>query len=109
MPEARAARVSRALCLFPMPDPLLDIRELSIEFSGDRTHRAVDDVSLTIGEREIVGLVGESGSGKTVLSLSVLRLVPKPGVVRSGKLLWQGRDLLTLSDEEMRAIRGREV
>jgi ABC-type dipeptide/oligopeptide/nickel transport system ATPase component len=98
-----------SLMLFGMPDPLLDIRELSVEFSGDRTHRAVDDVSLTIGEREIVGLVGESGSGKTVLSLSVLRLVPKPGVVRSGKLLWQRRDLLTLSDEEMRAIRGREI
>jgi peptide/nickel transport system ATP-binding protein/oligopeptide transport system ATP-binding protein len=86
--------------------PLLDVRDFSVAFG---THAAVDGVSLTIGEREIVGLVGESGSGKTVLSLSLLRLVPKPGVVRSGQLRWQGRDLLTLADEEMRALRGREI
>jgi ABC-type dipeptide/oligopeptide/nickel transport system ATPase component len=93
-----------------MPSPLLEVHELCVEFTGGaRTHRAVDRVSLTIGAREIVGLVGESGSGKTVLSLSLLRLVPKPGVVRSGQLLWQGRDLLALPDEEMRQVRGREI
>jgi len=93
-----------------MSEPLLAVRELVVEFaSGARPHRAVDRVSLSIGAREIVGLVGESGSGKTVLSLSLLRLVPKPGVVRSGQLLWQGRDLLTLSDEDMRKVRGREI
>jgi peptide/nickel transport system ATP-binding protein len=93
------------------PPPLLQIDSLSVEFSGDRnqSHQAVNGVSLTIGEKEIVGLVGESGSGKTVLSLSLLRLVPMPGVVRSGALRWQGRDLLALSDDDMRKIRGREI
>jgi peptide/nickel transport system ATP-binding protein len=91
--------------------PLLDVRELSIEFAGaaGKPHRAVDQVSLTIGAGEIVGLVGESGSGKTVLSLSLLRLVPQPGTIRAGELRWQGRDLLTLPDEEMRKVRGRQI
>ena len=86
--------------------PLLEVENYVVEFAG---HRAVDGVSLTIGEREIVGLVGESGSGKTVLSLSLLRLVPRPGLVKSGQLRWQGRDLLSLTDEEMRKVRGREI
>src|SRR5262245_34885803 len=89
-----------------MSSPLLEVQDFSVTFGA---HRAVDGVSLSIGEREIVGLVGESGSGKTVLSLSLLRLVPRPGVVTSGRLRWQGRDLLTLADEEMRKVRGREI
>jgi peptide/nickel transport system ATP-binding protein len=89
-----------------MSSPLLEIRDYSVHFSG---HTAVDRVSLTIGEREIVGLVGESGSGKTVLSLSLLRLVPRPGRVSSGQLRWQGRDLLGLAAEDMRKVRGREI
>jgi len=90
-------------------EPLLQLNALTVEFPGSRAVRAVDGVSLSVDPREIVGLVGESGSGKTVLSLSLLRLVPKPGVIRSGQLLWQGRDLLTLRDDEMRAVRGREM
>jgi peptide/nickel transport system ATP-binding protein len=94
-----------------MSGPLLDVQDLVIEFAAaaGKILRAVDQVSLTIGAREILGLVGESGSGKTVLSLSLLRLVPRPGVVRSGQLRWQGRDLLALADEDMRKVRGREI
>jgi peptide/nickel transport system ATP-binding protein len=97
-----------------MPGPLLEVVDFSVEFPAPRTApgdgvRAVDRVSLTIGEGEILGLVGESGSGKTVLSLSLLRLVPKPGVVKSGQLRWRGGDLLTLPDEAMRQVRGREI
>ncbi len=90
-------------------EPLLQVNALNIEFPGSRAVRAVDGVSLRVNPREIVGLVGESGSGKTVLSLSLLRLVPKPGVIRSGQLLWQGRDLLALREDEMRAVRGRGI
>jgi peptide/nickel transport system ATP-binding protein len=90
----------------PLLGPLLEVQDFVVEFPRQR---AVDGVSLTIGEREIVGLVGESGSGKTVLSLSLLRLVPKPGRVSAGQLRWQGRDLLGLADEDMRKVRGREI
>jgi peptide/nickel transport system ATP-binding protein len=98
----------------PASTPLLHVDRLSVEFASDHgsgapAHQAVNGVSLTIGEKEIVGLVGESGSGKTVLSLSLLRLIPKPGAARSGAILWRGRDLLALPDEDMRAIRGREI
>ncbi len=95
-----------------MSAPLLEVQDYSVGFPGSRgnaDHLAVDGVSLTIGEREIVGLVGESGSGKTVLSLSLLRLVPRPGMAKSGQLRWQGRDLLGLADEAMRNVRGREI
>jgi ABC-type dipeptide/oligopeptide/nickel transport system ATPase component len=92
-----------------MSTPLLQVNALTVEFSAGRIHRAVDAVSLAIGAQEIVGLVGESGSGKTVLSLSLLRLVPRPGVVRSGQLLWQGRDLLALPADAMRKVRGRDI
>ena len=90
-------------------DYLLQTKGLRVEFSGARTVRAVDGVSLEIRPREILGLVGESGSGKTVFSLSILRLIRPPGKIKQGPVLWCGRDLLELSEDEMRPLRGSEI
>ena len=70
---------------------------------------AVDDVSLTLAAGEIFGLVGESGSGKSMTCRSILQLVPPPGQIVNGRILYQGRDLLTLSSGELRQIRGKEI
>jgi oligopeptide/dipeptide ABC transporter ATP-binding protein len=71
--------------------------------------RAVDGVSFTVDRGEPVGLVGESGSGKTVSALSVLRIVPRPGKVVAGKALFEGQDLLSMPEKEMRKYRGRRI
>lgn len=87
--------------------PLLAVEGLTTVFdtpSGRLT--GVDDVALTVGRGEIVAVVGESGCGKTVLSLSVLGLVPPPGRVAAGQAVFDGRNLLSLSKRELRAVRG---
>ena len=91
--------------------PLLDIRNLQIDFGGDdHAMRAVDDVSLAIGEGETLALVGESGSGKSVTALSIARLVPSPPArYVGGEILVEGRDVLRMSAAEVRRIRGRVV
>jgi len=71
--------------------------------------RAVDGVSFHVDEDETLGLVGESGCGKTMSCLSILRLVPRPGRVVSGKILFEGEDLLRKSDKEMRKVRGEKI
>ena len=71
--------------------------------------RAVDGVSLSIAPRETVGLVGESGSGKTMTAMSVMKLLPPGGRIRSGSIRLNGRDVVPLNDADMRAIRGNEV
>ena len=71
--------------------------------------RAVDGVSFTVEKGEPVGLVGESGSGKTVSALSVLGIVPRPGKVVGGKVMFDGEDLLTKPEKEMRKYRGRRI
>ncbi|MDP8959154.1 MAG: ATP-binding cassette domain-containing protein, partial [Actinomycetota bacterium] len=82
--------------------PILQVRDLRTYFhTADGVVKAVDGVDLQVDKGEILGLVGESGCGKSVTSLSVLRLVPFPGRVEEGQILYQGRDLLTLSKEEM--------
>ena len=90
---------------------LLDIQNLSIRFdTDDGSFKAVDDVSFHINAGEIVGLVGESGCGKSVTALGILRLIPSPaGKFTGGKILFKGKDLLTLSPKEMRKIRGHEI
>ena len=70
---------------------------------------AVDDVSFEIRPGETLGLVGESGSGKSVTALSIMRLVQPPGRIAGGRIRFKGRDLLTLSEAEMRAVRGAEI
>ncbi len=96
----------------PVPTgPLLSVRDLVTTFRSDRSVvRAVDGVSFDIAEGATVGLVGESGCGKSVTSLSILRLVPDPpGRVESGAILFRDRDLLALSEREMRAVRGDQI
>ena len=89
---------------------LLEIEGLRTVF---RTHggevAAVDGVSLAVARGKTLGIVGESGCGKSMLSLSVMRLVPQPGTVAAGRVLLEGKDLLTLSDAEMRQVRGRRI
>jgi peptide/nickel transport system ATP-binding protein len=70
---------------------------------------AVDDVSFEIRAGETLGLVGESGSGKSITALSIMRLVQPPGRIASGRILFKGRDLLTLSEADMRAVRGANI
>src|SRR5579863_3772016 len=90
---------------------LLEVRNLRVTFPrrDGNDVRAVDGVSFGIEEGQILGLVGESGSGKTVSTLSILRLVDPPGRLSADAILWCGRDLLSLSESEMRGVRGREI
>ena len=91
--------------------PLLDISDLHTEFrTGAGIVRAVDGVSYTVDAGETVAVVGESGSGKSVTALSILRLIPDPpGRITAGSVSFAGRDLLMLSEPEMREIRGGEI
>ncbi len=91
--------------------PLLDIRHLSTHFKTPQgTVRAVDDVSLTVAAGEVLGIVGESGCGKSVLSLSILQLLPTPpAFFAGGQILFDGRDLLKVSSDEIRRIRGNRI
>ncbi|HSD30989.1 MAG TPA: ABC transporter ATP-binding protein [Gemmatimonadales bacterium] len=97
-----------------MTEPLLRVRDLRTYFVTDRgggTARAVDGVSLDLYPGETLGVVGESGCGKTVMSLSILRLVPEPpGHIRPGSLIeFEGHNLLTLSPRDLRAVRGNRI
>jgi oligopeptide transport system ATP-binding protein len=94
-----------------MPELLLDIQGLETQFkTPDGIVHAVNGVSFGIKEGETLAVVGESGCGKSVTMLSVLRLIPSPpGKVTAGKALYQGKDLLTMSDEEIRHIRGAQI
>ena len=91
--------------------PLLDVRHLSTQFATQGgVVRAVDDVSWDVREGETVALVGESGCGKSVSALSIMRLVAAPaGRIVGGEVWFGGKDLLRLSEEEMRRVRGREI
>ena len=91
--------------------PLLEVRRLSTHFTTRTgTVHAVDDVSFELKAGETLGLVGESGCGKSMTALSILRLVPAPaGRVVAGEIIFEGEDLLTLSDDEMRRVRGGRI
>lgn len=91
--------------------PILEIEDLVVEFrQGSKVVRAANHVSLTIRQGETVGIVGESGSGKSVLCRSILRLLPSPpSHVKSGRITFAGRDLLTLPESEMQKIRGADI
>jgi peptide/nickel transport system ATP-binding protein len=78
-------------------------------FTGKSELRAVDRVSFSLRKGEILGLVGESGSGKTVTSLSILRLVQPPGRIMGGNILFEGKDLLALADDQMEEVRGSRI
>ena len=90
--------------------PLLDVRGLRTSFyTRDGVVRAVDGIDFHVDRGEIMGLVGESGCGKSVTSLSIMRLVANPGRIEAGEVLFDGRDLLKISNEEMRKIRGDRI
>ena len=92
-------------------DHLLEVRGLSTHFfTPDGVVQAVDDVSFDVGYGETLGLVGESGCGKSVTALSIARLVPDPpGKIVSGSILFDGIDVLKLSTDDMRKLRGKEI
>src|SRR5439155_618005 len=104
-PRRRCATLPRTVGV------LLEVENLTTEFvTRGGVVRAADDVSWDVGEGETVALVGESGCGKSVSALSIMRLVAPPaGRIVGGRVLFKGRDLLALSDEAMRQIRGREI
>ena len=90
---------------------LLDVRDLNTYFHVmDGTVKAVDGVSFTLRKGGRLAVVGESGSGKSVTALSIMRLIDSPpGEIVSGEILFDGNDLLKMSDEEIRKIRGSEI
>jgi peptide/nickel transport system ATP-binding protein len=90
-----------------MAEPLLDVQHLTVTFGGSTP--AVDDVSLQLAAGETLGVVGESGSGKSVTAFSILRLLQPPGRISGGRVLFEGRDLLALSETEMRGVRGARI
>lgn len=89
---------------------LLEIENLVTHFhTEDGIVKAVDGNSLYVEDRETLGIVGESGSGKTVTALSVMRLIQDPGRIESGNIRFRGEELLTKTEKEMRAIRGKSI
>jgi len=94
-----------------MTPPLLSIRDLRTYFYTEAgVARSVDGVSFDIGAGETVGIVGESGCGKSVTALSILRLIQPPGRIETGsRIEFEGRDIVTLGDEEIRDIRGNRI
>jgi peptide/nickel transport system ATP-binding protein len=91
-------------------DTVLDVRDLHVYYRTSRgPAKAVNGVSFTLARGEVLGLVGESGSGKSTIALSLLRLIKPPGRIERGALLLDGRDLMSLSEEEMRRVRLGEI
>lgn len=90
---------------------LLDVKGLETTFfTDDGAVKAVDNIHFHVHEGEVLGIVGESGCGKSVTSLSIMRLIPSPpGKITAGEVLLDGKDLVGLSDKEMRSIRGKDV
>jgi oligopeptide transport system ATP-binding protein len=93
-----------------MTEPILDVRRLRTDFkTDDGVVHAVRDVSFDVHPGETLGIVGESGCGKSVTALSIMGLVQSPGEVVGGEILFNGGDLLKLSDDDLREIRGRDI
>ncbi|MCX8213805.1 MAG: ABC transporter ATP-binding protein, partial [SAR202 cluster bacterium] len=92
-------------------DNVLEIKDLATYFyTHDGVVKAVDGISYEVQEGETLGIVGESGCGKSVSALSIMRLIADPpGKIERGKVIFEGRDLLKLSDSEMRSVRGNRI
>ncbi len=89
---------------------ILEVRNLKVYYFLHRgIVKAVDGVSFSVEEGEILGIAGESGSGKSTLAHSILRLIKPPGEIVEGEIIFQGKDLTKLSEDEMREIRGRDI
>ena len=93
-----------------MADPLLQVRNLVVEFPTRRgTLTAVDNISFDIAEGEVLGVVGESGAGKSLTGAAIIGLLEPPGRVGAGEILLEGRRIDNLPYEQMRRIRGRQI
>ena len=102
--------MTQAANVAPGAAPLLEVRDLVVEFATPRgTVRAVDGVSFAIAPGATMGLVGEPGCGKSVTSLAILRLLDGNARIRSGSIRFEGRDLLALPEDEMRRLRGARI
>jgi peptide/nickel transport system ATP-binding protein len=93
-----------------VPEPLLEVQDLKVHFpTEDGVVKAVDGVSFAIAPGETLGVVGESGSGKSVSFLTIMGLINRKSAAVEGKVLFRGQDLLTMSDDELREIRGAKI
>ena len=94
-----------------MPEDLLKVKDISVEYRGDlETVKAVNHISFTLNRGETLGIVGETGAGKTTTALTLMRLLPEyTGVVPNGEIIFEGRNILKLSEAEMRSIRGGKI
>ena len=91
-------------------EPILDIRNLSVEYATRQgSVRAVDDVSFSITPGEVFGLAGESGSGKSTIAHAIMRILRPPAVVTGGRVLLQGRNVMQMADDEIEEFRWRDV
>jgi len=88
---------------------VVEIRDLNVRFTGERTSFAVNGVNLTLGQGEVLGLLGESGSGKSVTLRALMRLLPKKRSIITGQVQVAGRDVLALNDDELSSFRGQTV
>lgn len=90
---------------------LLEVKNLkTFFFTEEGVVKAVNDVSFEVGEGETLGLVGESGCGKSVTSLSIMKLIPNPpGKIISGQILYEGKDIINISEKDMHQIRGNKI
>ena len=93
-----------------MPETLLDIRDLCVDYVTDEGPvRAIDHLDLAVERGEVLGVAGESGSGKTTLAKALMRILPPPAVITSGEVLFGGRDILAMGEDELRRIRWSEI
>lgn len=93
-----------------MPEPLLEVRDLTVRFRGRRGYvTAVDHLSFSVMPGEVLGVVGESGSGKSVTCMAIMRLINTPNVEITGEAAFRGEDLLTANARTMQRIRGNEI
>jgi oligopeptide transport system ATP-binding protein len=107
---AMTQSIAEDLLPFRKPGVLLEVRDLHVHFDTDFGRvKAVDGVSYSVNPRETLAIVGESGSGKSVNALAVMGLVPPPGRITRGSVIFHGHNLLELEEEELRRIRGNRV
>ncbi len=91
-------------------NPILEVRDLRVVYRSSRGYvRAVDDVSMQVMDGEILGIVGESGSGKSTLALSILRILPPNAKIVGGSILYRGRDLVSMNENELKGYRWRKI
>ena len=89
---------------------LLEVQNLTVEYDlGKNKIRAVNDVSFNVEKGEVLGIIGESGSGKTTIASSIIRAIKPPGKIVSGRILFEGKDLLKMSEDEFRKVRWKEI